>query len=36
VSPWITFNHGAGVPQALHDKPMLDRWAALNELTAAE
>ena len=28
--------HGAGVPQELHDKPMLDRWAALNELTAAE
>jgi hypothetical protein len=38
---WVSFAmdhlyHGAGAAQALHDKPMLDRWATLNELTATE
>ena len=28
--------HDSGVPQALTDKPMLDRWAAINDLNATE
>jgi len=28
--------HDNGVPQALHDKPMLDRWAALHHFSTQE
>jgi transcriptional regulator with XRE-family HTH domain len=28
--------HAGGVPQVLQDKAMLDRWAGLNDLAAAE
>ena len=28
--------HDNGVPQALHDKPMIDRWAALQQLPQGE
>jgi transcriptional regulator with XRE-family HTH domain len=28
--------HDSGVPEAMHDKPMLDRWASINALSEAE